>query len=233
MSGRLQRDNELSAELVTELMHRLVEALDKRAVDATIYIVGGAAIALDYDSRRMTVDVDAFFEPRDIVLEEAKKLADEYGISDDWLNDKAKMAQVNASDDGIPQGMSSGGVKITTASPHHLIAMKLAAERDRDVNDIATILEETKLDPAEAVEIAHDLYGDGAMYLQDRVESEIVMNEALGVMAKRRKLREGAVPFTSKNKDASGAICGMPVASNNYAPCIRLANHGGTEHRSR
>lgn len=190
MNDRLMRDNELSSGLVLELISRLVSALDKRGTEASIYIVGGAAIALDYDSRRLTVDVDAFFEPRDVVLEESRKLSDEFGISADWLNDKAKMAKVNADDEGIPQAMSSTGVKVTTASPHHLIAMKLAAERDRDVNDIATILEKTGLDPTEAIDIAHDLYGEGAMYLQDREESGIVMNEALRIMAKRGKLRE-------------------------------------------
>jgi len=233
MNARLQRDNELTAELVLELMSRLVSALDNRGVDATIYIVGGAAIALDYDSRRLTVDVDAFFEPRDVVLEESRKLADEFGISDDWLNDKAKMGQVNADDDGVPQVMSSGRVKVTTASPHHLIAMKLAAERDRDVNDIATILEETGLDPTEAIDIAHDLYGEGAMYLQDREESDIVMNEALAIMARRRKQREGALPLNGRlTIPGSGALCGFPVPSNNNAPCIR-AVHSGNDHRSR
>lgn len=233
MNDRAQRDNELSSDLVLELMGRLVSALDQRGVEASIYIVGGAAIALDYDSRRLTVDVDAFFEPRDIVLEEAKKLAEEFGISDDWLNDKAKMGKVNADDEGIPQMMSSSGVKITTASPHHLIAMKLAAERDRDVNDIATILEETGINPTEAIDIAHDLYGEGAMYLQDRGESDIVMDEALRIMAKRRKLREGSLPLNGRlPSSGSGALCGAPVASNNNAPCIRSV-HAGSDHRSR
>lgn len=38
--------------------------LDGRGVVADLYVVGGAAIALAYDARRATRDIDAVFVPR-------------------------------------------------------------------------------------------------------------------------------------------------------------------------
>ena len=50
---------------------------------------GGAAMALAYDSRRATRDVDALFEPHGIVHEEALAVATELGLPRWWLNEQA------------------------------------------------------------------------------------------------------------------------------------------------
>lgn len=42
---------------------RLGERLARRRVVADIYVFGGAAMALAYDARRATRDIDALFEP--------------------------------------------------------------------------------------------------------------------------------------------------------------------------
>jgi hypothetical protein len=42
----------------------LAAELDRRGVSGEMYIVGGAAIALAYDERRATCDIDAVFEPK-------------------------------------------------------------------------------------------------------------------------------------------------------------------------
>jgi len=50
-------------------------------VVADLYVFGGgAAMALAYDSRRATRDVDALFEPHGIVHEEALAVATELGL---------------------------------------------------------------------------------------------------------------------------------------------------------
>ena len=58
----------------------LGERLVRRNVVADVFIVGGAAMALAYDSSRVTRDVDAMFVPHGIVLEEAAHVADELGL---------------------------------------------------------------------------------------------------------------------------------------------------------
>ena len=51
----------------------------RRGVIADIYIFGGAAMALAYDARRATRDIDAVFKPHGIVLEEALEEAFDAG----------------------------------------------------------------------------------------------------------------------------------------------------------
>jgi hypothetical protein len=65
---------------IEEAFRLLGERLAKRGVVADIYVFGGAAMALAYDSRRATRDVDALFKPHGIVLEEARAVAAELGL---------------------------------------------------------------------------------------------------------------------------------------------------------
>ena len=55
----------------------LGERLAGRGVVADVAVVGGAAMALAYDAARVTRDVDAVFMPHGIVLEEARKVAED------------------------------------------------------------------------------------------------------------------------------------------------------------
>ena len=74
---------------IEEAFRRLGDRLAKRGVVADIYVFGGAAMALAYDSRRATRDVDALFKPHGIVLEEAQAVATELGLPSWWLNEQA------------------------------------------------------------------------------------------------------------------------------------------------
>jgi len=67
----------------------LGERLVRRGVVADVFVVGGAAMALAYDAARVTRDVDAVFKPHGIVLEEARKVADDLGLPHWWLNEQA------------------------------------------------------------------------------------------------------------------------------------------------
>ena len=59
---------------------------------------GGAAMALAYDSRRATRDVDALFKPHGIVHDEALAVAAELGLPRWWLNEQASSYVVPGGD---------------------------------------------------------------------------------------------------------------------------------------
>lgn len=52
-------------------IHALLVELCERAVKADLFLVGGAAMALAYNTRRATRDVNAVFEPKQMVYEAA------------------------------------------------------------------------------------------------------------------------------------------------------------------
>lgn len=61
-AGALLRS--MDREAILAALRALGALLAARGVQAEMYIVGGAAIALAYDARRSTRDIDAVFEPR-------------------------------------------------------------------------------------------------------------------------------------------------------------------------
>jgi hypothetical protein len=64
----------------------LAGELERRGTSAEMYVVGGAAIALAFDERRATHDIDSVFEPKNVVYEAAATVADQLGLSGGWLN---------------------------------------------------------------------------------------------------------------------------------------------------
>ena len=60
---------------IQEAFRRLGDRLVRRGVVADVYVIGGAAMALAYDGRRSTRDIDAAFKPHGIVLEESRAVA--------------------------------------------------------------------------------------------------------------------------------------------------------------
>jgi hypothetical protein len=77
---------------IEEAFRRLGDRLARRGVVADLYVFGGAAMALAYDSRRATRDVDALFKPHGIVAEEALAVAAELDLPRWWLNPMSRLA---------------------------------------------------------------------------------------------------------------------------------------------
>jgi predicted nucleotidyltransferase len=118
---------------------RLGERLARRGVVADIFIVGGAAMALAYDAKRVTRDVDALFVPHGVVHEEAIEVARELGMPQWWLNEQASVYISGAEDPGKRHVFDHPGLRVVTASPRHIFAMKALAARERDLSDLQTL----------------------------------------------------------------------------------------------
>ncbi len=127
----------------------LDDELGRMGVEADVFVVGGAAMAVAYDARRSTTDVDAIFVPSKEVRTAASRVAEELGLEDDWLNDGAKgfLPGEDAEQVGVYEGTN---LHVAAASPRFLLAMKLMASRtERDIDDIKALYQICGLKTAE------------------------------------------------------------------------------------
>ena len=66
-------ERHLTRAKILSALEALGRDLTKQGVRGQIFIVGGAAMALAYSTRRVTKDVDAVFEPRVVIYETAAR----------------------------------------------------------------------------------------------------------------------------------------------------------------
>lgn len=124
---------------IEELLAELARELGERGLRGDMFVVGGAAMALAYDTRRATRDVDAVFEPKTLVYEAAAVVAERRGLPEDWLNDAVK-GFLPGEDDNAAVAFDDPHLRVLVASPRYLLAMKLLAARvDVDQDDIVAL----------------------------------------------------------------------------------------------
>lgn len=136
-------------------------ALTQRGVTGEMYVVGGAAIALAYDARRSTRDIDAVFEPKLVIYEAADEVGVRRGLPPGWLNDAVK-GFLAADDPAAAPVLDVPGLRCLAASPRVLLAMKVLAHRvGDDDGDVRLLADALGLDSAvDVLAVAEEVYGD-------------------------------------------------------------------------
>jgi Nucleotidyltransferase of unknown function (DUF6036) len=144
---------------IVSALEALGEELTSEGVRGEIFIVGGAAMALAYSTRRVTKDIDAVFEPKSAIYAAAAKVAADLGLPEDWLNDAVKAFMPGADEQRRPIP-DVHGIEVTTASPRYLLAMKLMAMRfGEDDEDIEILLRECGMRSVqEALDLLKHMY---------------------------------------------------------------------------
>ena len=139
----------------------LAAALDARGLTGEMYVVGGAAIAIAYDARRSTRDIDAVFEPKIAIYEVAAEVGGRLGLPVGWLNDAVK-GFLEGGDPHATPVVELPGLRCLAASPRILLALKVLAHRvGEDEDDVRLLARELGLrTPAEVLAVAEDLYVD-------------------------------------------------------------------------
>ncbi len=108
--------NLLDRDQVLRLFDELSEELVRRGTRAEIFLVGGAAMALAYDARRATRDIDAVFQPKEEVYSAASVVAARHDLPDDWLNGEVK-GFLSGDDPQARLVYESQALRVDVASP--------------------------------------------------------------------------------------------------------------------
>lgn len=129
---------------IVEAFERLGQLAEAQGEKISLVLAGGALMALAYDARQSTRDVDAvILAPSEArrVRGFAEVVAGERGWPKDWLNDAVKSYMI-----GLHLGpviFSAPGIEVYSPAVGQLLAMKLSAWRDDvDVADARRLLQE-------------------------------------------------------------------------------------------
>lgn len=169
----------LQREIIINALKRLGAELNKQGMEGEILLTGGAAMCLVHSARDMTKDIDALYEPKEIINQLVKKIAEEEELPEDWLNDGVKgFVAPNAPTEEF---MTLDGLKVTTVKAEYLLAMKLMSARygEKDAEDIRFLLNKLKIKTAdEAFKIITNYYPAGrilpkTMYVVEECIEEI------------------------------------------------------------
>lgn len=151
----------MDREEIVAALAELGRTLAGRGVTGELYVVGGAAMALAYDERRSTRDVDAVFEPKLVVYEAAQEVAHRLDLPVGWLNDAVK-GFLAGDDAEATLVLDAPGLRCLAASPRMLLALKVLAHRvSEDEDDVRLLARDLGLTSAtQVLEVAEDVYGD-------------------------------------------------------------------------
>jgi hypothetical protein len=218
------KHNEFTAAEIVDLLSELDKRLKQRGISASVFVVGGAAIAVtSNDNPRRTEDIDAI--TRDVaVIDEARTMASQRKLPDDWLNTRASSWMPPLPEDAL-QHSDAPGLHITYATDEFLLATKLVAQRRKDAADIVTLAKRLRMENASADDLERLI----SRYYTDEDALEFILGgkniageiHLLAVRAERMMANQ-----------QSGSTRALP-ADRGDAPAARRPARGNSQERSR
>jgi len=160
-----------------QLLSELGRQMEQRGVTGELFIVGGSAMALAYDARRTTLDIDAVIYPRDVILEIAAEIAAAKNLPPDWLNDAVSIYLPNTEDDKPRRLAEFGPLRVSVGSPEFLLAMKAMVSRKSpgDLDDAVTLANILGLTTESQIEdLVKRYFGSGALGSQELWLEDII-----------------------------------------------------------
>jgi Nucleotidyltransferase of unknown function (DUF6036) len=173
-------DELLDREALLELLGTLATRLKTRGVRASVYVIGGAAISLVFDSRCATRYIDAVVLDGDgPLMEEVQRLGRERGLPGSWLNEQAAMYVSRRNDEHKAVVFDHPNLAVAAASPEHLLAMKLRAARASDAADVRLLLGVLGIESVDGASgVLEDVFPDTTLSDRARLLVEDILGPA-------------------------------------------------------
>ena len=147
----------VSADRLKEAFRELSVELRRQRVCARVYIVGGTAMALGFDNRRQTMDVDTLIkEGHGPVVESVRRIGRRRGWPGAWLNEEAVSAIPRSKDGRAKTVYADPYLLARAASAEHILAMKARSTQAKDRKDIGSLIDHLWLTSAREVFDLHD-----------------------------------------------------------------------------
>jgi hypothetical protein len=149
----------LDSKKIKQLFEELNEALKTQGEIGEIGLMGGAVMCLVYQSRKATRDVDAIFEPTQLIRKLAAKIGEHHNIGPHWMNDSAKaFLQPNFKREEV---LSLSHLRLWAPEPEYMLAMKCISARwdTHDKDDVIFLIKLLKLKaPKQVFKIIQSYY---------------------------------------------------------------------------
>ena len=170
----------LTVSTIKKLFLALNEELKKTSSLGEIGICGGAVMCLVFHARQATKDVDAVFQPTDVIRKASQKIAKKFGLDEGWLNDAAKM--YFHTDPPREPVMELSHLRVWAPRADYMLAMKAVSARfdTHDKDDVIFLIRYLELkSPEKVFEIISRYYPEKQIPAKTRFFVEEIMSSHL------------------------------------------------------
>lgn len=167
---------QVNAEEIKRYLTELNEELRSMDIKGEICLYGGAVMAIAYNARPDTDDVDAVFEPVRHVRRAARLVAERNGLPIGWLNNAVEIFLAQHERRIL---LNLSHLKIYLPAPDYLLAMKVLSARAEtmDQDDLRVLIRKLGLkSSAEVFSIVRGYYP----HKEIKPETRILIEELLG-----------------------------------------------------
>lgn len=165
----------ITKDKLLEIFKEINEELKQNDVSGEICVVGGAAMALAFNARLSTHDVDAIFSPKMDVQISAIDIGKKHGLDVDWLNDAVRVFMPDVTPKSKKIILKLSNLLVWSPDASYLLAMKSISARPTDIRDIKFLIAKLGLkDAKEVFETIKHYYPKGKI-------SEKTMNLLLSI----------------------------------------------------
>ena len=136
------------------------DKLRARNVSAYVNIYGGALMCLVFNSRDNTKDIDALFEPEEVLGEIIKEIAEEYDLDSNWFNNDIKLFKPETASNKLFKEYSN--LRVYVPDAEYMFALKCYAARfgrSKDLEDVLYLIKHLKIRTfSQAIDVIEKYY---------------------------------------------------------------------------